>query len=94
MKLVISIGVPLVVGFVGSLFTRPEIDGWYQTIEKPEWQPPNSVFGPVWTALYVMMGIALYLVWCSHAPADKKKNSHYSLGRATGFKFFLVFSLL
>ena len=75
MKLVISIGVPLVVGFVGGLFTRPEIDGWYQTIEKPEWQPPNSVFGPVWTALYVMMGIALYLVWCSHAPADKKRTA-------------------
>lgn len=73
MKLVISIALPLAVGGVAGLFTRPEIDKWYQTIEKPDWQPPSWVFGPVWTVLYILMGIALYLVWKSNAPENKKR---------------------
>ena len=62
-KLIISVALPLAVGAVGSYFTIPEISGWYQTINKPSWNPPNWIFGPVWTTLYVLMGIALYLVW-------------------------------
>ena len=73
LKLVISIVVPVGVGSLSGLFTRPEIDGWYQTIAKPSWQPPNWVFGPVWTVLYIMMGTALYLVWKTDAPEQKKK---------------------
>ena len=74
-KLVISIAVPVAVGGVAGLFTRPEIDGWYQTLQKPSWQPPNWVFGPVWTTLYIMMGIALYLVWKSNAEATLKRTA-------------------
>src|SRR5918993_3722358 len=73
LKLVISIAIPVAVGGLSGLFTRPEIDGWYQAIAKPSWQPPNWVFGPVWTTLYIMMGIALYLVWKNNAPIQKKK---------------------
>ena len=74
-KLLISIAVPVAVGGVAGLFTRPEIDGWYQTLQKPSWQPPNWVFGPVWTTLYIMMGIALYLVWKSNAAATQKRTA-------------------
>ena len=73
MKLVISIIIPVAVGAIAGLFTRPEIDTWYQTIEKPTWQPPNWVFGPVWTLLYILMGVALYLVWRSNTPAGQKR---------------------
>lgn len=48
---------------VGSLFTGPALDGWYATLSKPAWTPPAWVFGPVWTALYVSMAVAAWLVW-------------------------------
>jgi tryptophan-rich sensory protein len=72
-KLVISIAIPLAAGAVSGFFTTPEIATWYQTIRKPEWQPPNWLFGPVWTTLYVMMGIAFYLIWKSDADPTKKR---------------------
>ena len=43
--------------------TTPEIQGWYRTVMKPDWNPPNWVFGPVWTMLYVLMGISAWLIW-------------------------------
>lgn len=50
-------------GIIGSIFTMPAIDSWYRFIAKPELVPPNWVFGPVWTILFVLMGVAAYLVW-------------------------------
>lgn len=73
MKLVISIGIPVAVGAIAGLFTNTEINTWYQDIDKPTWQPPGWVFGPVWTLLYVLMGVAFYLVWKSNAPAKAKR---------------------
>ena len=51
---------------LGSLFTTPEIEGWYARLLKPSWTPPSWVFGPVWSALYLMMAIAAWLVWRGH----------------------------
>jgi len=62
-KLVTSIAVCIVAGGIGSIFTLKSIHTWYVTIEKPAFTPPDSVFGPVWTILYVLMGIAAFLVW-------------------------------
>lgn len=62
-KIVVSIAICLLVGFVGGRITSGEIDSWYLTIHKPTWNPPNWLFFPVWTTLYVLMGIALFLVW-------------------------------
>jgi tryptophan-rich sensory protein len=50
-------------GVIGSIFTSESVSTWYQTIEKPSFSPPNWLFGPVWTTLYVMMGVSLFLVW-------------------------------
>lgn len=52
-------------GIIGSVFTFASIPTWYAGLEKPFFAPPNFIFGPVWTALYALMGIALYLVWVS-----------------------------
>jgi len=62
-KLIIAILIPQIVGGVGALFTTPKIQSWYATLNKPFFSPPNWVFGPVWTILFLMMGISLYLQW-------------------------------
>lgn len=63
-KLVFSIAICELAGVVGSLFTMPAIrSGWYAGLAKPEFAPPNWLFGPVWTVLFAMMGVAVFLVW-------------------------------
>ena len=62
-KLVVSILACLVAGGIGSLFTFKSIPGWYSSLRKPPYTPPNWVFGPVWTTLYILMGISVFLVW-------------------------------
>jgi benzodiazapine receptor len=62
-RLAMSIVVPLLVGFIGSIATSKSVGTWYMTLEKPSFNPPGAVFGPVWTVLYVMMGVSLFLVW-------------------------------
>jgi benzodiazapine receptor len=53
----------LAVGMLGGLSSTTAIEGWYRTIAKPTWTPPDYVFGPVWTLLYIMMAVAAWLVW-------------------------------
>lgn len=50
-------------GLVGSLFTTPNIPGWYDRLVKPPLMPPSWVFGPVWGILYALMGVAAFIVW-------------------------------
>jgi tryptophan-rich sensory protein len=61
--LAVLIAICLGAGGLGAIATTPEIDGWYRSLAKPTWNPPDSVFGPVWTTLFVMMAIAAWLVW-------------------------------
>ena len=63
LKAIASILLCQAAGFVGSFFTAPAIPGWYAGLDKPSFNPPNAVFAPVWTILYLLMGIALFLVW-------------------------------
>lgn len=52
-----------IIGNIGSLATFSQITTWYATLNKPAFQPPNWLFGPVWTILFALMGISLYLIW-------------------------------
>lgn len=70
-KLIASIALSFGAGALGSLFTTPNIDSWYAGLEKPALLPPNEVFGPVWSVLYLLMGIALYLVWTAKSYGNK-----------------------
>jgi len=56
------------IGSLGAIWTSSD-NAWYRGINKPSFNPPNWVFGPVWTLLFTLMGIALYLVWIS--PSSK-----------------------
>ncbi len=62
-KLVIAVGVSELAGIIGSIFTISATPNWYSAIEKPALNPPSWVFGPVWTTLYALMGIAAWLIW-------------------------------
>ncbi len=62
-KLIIAIVVSELAGIIGSVFTTPSIAGWYAGIVKPALNPPAWVFGPVWTTLFALIGIAAFLVW-------------------------------
>ncbi|MBI4158532.1 MAG: tryptophan-rich sensory protein [Candidatus Yanofskybacteria bacterium] len=71
-KLLIAIGVSELAGILGSLFTISAIPSWYSTLTKPALNPPAWIFGPVWTTLYLLMGISLWLVWKSNSKEKSK----------------------
>ena len=74
-KLLVSISVCLLAGAIGSVFTVSSIPNWYATLNKPSFNPPNWIFGPVWTTFYIFMGISLYLVWQRNFNKKSKKIS-------------------
>lgn len=80
-KLTCAIALCELTGIIGSVFTMSAIPAWYATLTKPALNPPAWVFGPVWTTLFALMGIALYLVW--------KKGT----GRADVRKALYIFAL-
>lgn len=61
--LVFLVALTLGVGALGSAVTLPSINGWYAGLAKPVFNPPNGVFGPVWTTLYILMAVAAWLAW-------------------------------
>ena len=65
---------------IGSAVTATSVEGWYLTLQKPAWNPPGWVFGPVWTILYCLMAIAAWLVW---------KKAGWSLARGAMSLYFL-----
>lgn len=63
LKIILSIWLPLLIGFVSSYFTFASIDSWYLALNKPSFNPPNWIFWPVWTTLYILIWISFYIVW-------------------------------
>ena len=76
-KLILSIVLCVSLGSVGGLVTVSEIPTWYASLNKPSFNPPNWLFGPVWTTLYVLMGISVYLIW--KQPVSKERNKALQL---------------
>ena len=79
-KLILSLVICQLAGFIGSIFTTPAISTWYASLNKPSFNPPNWIFAPVWISLFLLMGISLWLVW----QKEKKKNI------STAFVFFSI----
>jgi len=74
LKLVASIILCQLAGLIGSLATVPAIPTWYESLKKPFFNPPNWIFGPVWTGLYALMGVSLFLTW-----QRRKDNSEVNI---------------
>ncbi|UYN83961.1 MAG: tryptophan-rich sensory protein [Microcella sp.] len=72
LALVAFIAIVAAVAAFGSITSASAIDGWYAETPKPMWNPPNAVFGPVWTVLYLAMAIAAWLIW--KAPASLERT--------------------
>lgn len=83
LKLVISLILCQLAGIIGSIFTTPSIPGWYATLEKPAFTPPNWIFAPVWTFLFFLMGITLYLIWQAY-PKKVAKSALLFFGLQLG----------
>lgn len=78
-RLVISLIIPLAVGGLSAFVTRGDMD-IYKTVERPPLSPPSVVFPIVWTVLYILMGISLYLIWNSGDIYVDKKNAYIFFG--------------
>jgi len=63
LPLLINLAIPLLIATISGIITSASIPTWYTNLVKPEFTPPNYVFAPVWTLLYLLMGISFYLIW-------------------------------
>jgi benzodiazapine receptor len=77
--LILFIALCLCVELLASWFTFQGVREWYPAIQKPVWTPPGGVFGPVWTALYLMMAFALWHVWKTF-PSKPKTSAYFGFG--------------
>ncbi|KPM46851.1 TspO/MBR family protein [Jiulongibacter sediminis] len=64
---ILCLAIPLAIGGLSGFATVTGIDSWYSSINKPSFNPPNWIFAPVWTTLYALMGVSLFIVWQSPA---------------------------
>ena len=91
MKFVISILIPVLVGAISGYFTSSGVNGWYAAANKPWFNPPNWIFAPVWTTLYVLMGIALFLVWKTESVKTIKQTAIILFAVQLTLNFFWSF---
>jgi tryptophan-rich sensory protein len=72
LTLIVCVLLPLIIGSLSGLANAGSLNDWYVQLKKPSFNPPGYLFGPVWTVLYLAMGISLYLIWKS--PAGELRN--------------------
>lgn len=89
--LLISILITEGAGIIGSIFTTSSIPTWYASINKPAFNPPNWIFGPVWTTLFLLMGLALYLIWNKKGKEVKKALNIFWLHLGLNIFWSLLF---
>ncbi len=90
-KIILSSVLCLTLGSLSGFITVDSVATWYQTIQKPSWNPPSWLFGPVWTTLYIMMGASFALVWHSDHPGRKRAMSIFVLQLALNLVWTPVF---
>ena len=91
-RLLASVAVCFIAAAIGGYFTSPEIAGWYAGLAKPDFTPPDWVFGPVWTVLYLLMGISLYMVWERNAGKKEERWPLIVFGAQLGLNVLWCFA--
>ena len=93
LKVILSITICLAVGGLSGYLTSGSISTWYVGINKPSFNPPNWIFGPVWTTLYTLMGISAGLIWSKglEFATTKKALSVFGIHLALNFSWSLIF---
>ena len=89
-KLAICIAIPLALGGIAGFFTQSNISTWYDSLNTPWFNPPGWIFGPVWTLLYILMGIASYIIWIK-SPSQDRKSALWLYGVQLFFNFLWSF---
>lgn len=90
-KIIIAIVFCLAVGGISGALTADAIQNWYLTLHKPSWNPPNGVFAPVWTTLYLMMGVSLGIIWSKNHPKTNLAIGLFMVQITLNFFWSLVF---
>jgi tryptophan-rich sensory protein len=88
---VVALGAPLAVGAIGGVATAPQITTWYRSLQKPAWNPPDAVFAPVWTTLYLLMGVALVLARRGDPQHAARAQAVFGLQLALNLAWSVVF---
>ena len=90
---IVSIALALAVGAIGGFATASNIPGWYAGVHKPPFNPPNAIFGPVWTTLYILMALAAWRVWRvdTNARARRTALGLYAVQLALNLAWSLIF---
>lgn len=71
LKLILALAIPIGLGSIAGMFTAEAVPEWFATLNSPSFSPPNWLFGPVWTTLYLLMGVSMFLIW-KEAPTRKR----------------------
>ena len=71
-KLIVSLLLPIGLGAIAGMFTAQAVPEWYAALNRPSFNPPDWIFGPVWTILYILLGFSFFLIW--KLDADKKRS--------------------
>jgi len=79
------------VSALGAMATATSVGGWYQTLAKPSFNPPDAVFGPVWTILYIMIALAGWRVWRRTGFSDRRAFAFYGLQLALNLLWSVIF---
>lgn len=94
LALIIAVLLPIIGGGIVGFMTSQDVNTWYPSLQKPAWNPPNWIFGPVWTILYGLIGLASWLIWRKRGGQEKQARSAliwYGLQLGLNFLWSVIF---
>ena len=92
LKLFASLALPLGLGAIAGLFTAEAVPEWYSSLNRPSFNPPNWLFGPVWTVLYLLMGFSFFIIW-KQSPGKERSQATFAflVQMALNFSWSFIF---